>query len=233
MHDKIEQVPSDLFNDRSDAGKALAEKLKEFGGRRDVVLLALPRGGVPVAFEVARKLELPLDVFIVRKLGVPGHEELAMGAIASGGIRVLNEAVVKQMHISDKDIAAALAVESRELERRERAYRAAGHQVQLEDRTVVLIDDGLATGTTMRAAVKALRAKRPAKIVVAVPVGAKSSCEELKTEAEQVICLRMPEPLYAIGQWYKDFRQTSDEEVRFLLDELRGDAIGADKEGSA
>lgn len=205
-----------LFRDRADAGRQLANKLTEYAGR-DVVVLALPRGGVPVGYEVARALGAPLDVFLVRKLGVPGHEELAMGAIASGGVQVLNEDVLQLHGITEEELKAAAQREEQELERRESAYRDGRPPLSVRDRTVILTDDGLATGSTMRAAVRALRGLDPARIVVAVPVGAPDTCEDLRKEADEVVCAVEPEPFYAVGMWYHDFSQTTDEEVRGLL----------------
>ena len=191
-----------LFQDRFDAGRVLASKLRSFANRPDTVVLALPRGGVPVGFEVAKALNVPLDVFVVRKLGVPGYEELAMGAIASGGIRVLNEDVVRAAGIPDEVIDAVAAEEERELERRERDYRDGRPPVDVQGRTVILVDDGLATGSSMRVAVLALKRKRPAQIVVAVPVGAPTTCAEFESEVDQVICAVTPEPFLSVGQWY-------------------------------
>jgi putative phosphoribosyl transferase len=206
-----------LFRNRIDAGRDLAVKLRAFAGRSDVVVLALPRGGVPVAFEVAQALHAPLDVFLVRKLGVPGHPELAMGAIASGGVRVLNEDVVRMLRIPDDLIDAVATDEQQELERRERAYRGDRPSPDLHGRTVILVDDGLATGSTMRAAVAALRQQGPARIVVAVPVGAAETCAEMQEVADEAICARTPDPFYAVGLWYSDFSQTTDAEVHDLL----------------
>jgi predicted phosphoribosyltransferase len=206
-----------LFHDRTDAGRRLAEKLSAYANHHDLVVLALPRGGVPVAFEVARVLNAPLDVFLVRKLGVPGHEELAMGAIASGGIRVLNADVVSVLQISEEALDAVAAEEQRELERREQAYRDDRPPLDVHGRPVILVDDGLATGSTMRAAVAALHQCGPSRIVVAVPVGAPETCHELHQEADEVVCVQTPEPFYAVGLWYEDFSQTTDEEVRDLL----------------
>jgi predicted phosphoribosyltransferase len=206
-----------LFLDRFDAGRVLASKLWSFANRDDVVVVALPRGGVPVGFEVARALNAPLDVFVVRKLGVPGYEELAMGAIAPGGIRVLNEDVVQALGIHDEVIDRVAAEEERELERREHEYRDGRPPVDVQGRTVILVDDGLATGSSMRVAILALKRKRPAKIVVAVPVAAPSTCAELESEVDQIICAVTPEAFQSVGQWYEDFAQTSDEEVRDLL----------------
>ncbi len=206
-----------IFRDRTDAGRKLAARLKEYAGRTDVLVLALPRGGVPVAYEVAKELGAPLDVFLVRKLGVPGQEELAMGAIASGGVRVLNEDVVSYFGIPGEVIDIVGADERRELERRERTYRNGRPPPDVTGRVVILIDDGLATGSTMRAAAAALRAQRPARIVVAVPVSAPETCEQFKSEVDEVICAATPEPFRGVGLWYRDFSQTTDEEVRELL----------------
>lgn len=205
------------FRDRAEAGQVLAEKLASYAHRSDVMVLALPRGGVPVAYEVARALHASLDVFLVRKLGLPGQEELAMGAIASGGTQVINEEVVGALDIPEEVIAAVAAQEEQELERRERDYREGRPPPDVRGRTVVLVDDGLATGSTMRAAVAALRQFGPARIVVAVPVGAPDTCAEFHDLADEVICASTPEPFHAVGIWYEDFTQTSDEEVRTLL----------------
>ena len=205
------------FTDRRDAGIALAERLQEYKDRDDVIVLALPRGGVPVAYEVARALHVPLDVFLVRKLGLPGHRELAMGAIASGGVRVLNETVVGWYGIPPAVIDEVARDEATELERREHVYRDQRPPLAIRGRTVVLIDDGLATGSTMKAAVQAVRAHEPAKIVVAVPVGAPDTCREFADVADEIICARTPEPFSAVGQWYRHFSQTTDDEVRELL----------------
>jgi putative phosphoribosyl transferase len=206
-----------LFRDRADAGRVLAEMLSDYANRPDVTVLALPRGGVPVAYEVATALHAPLDVFLVRKLGLPGHEELAMGAIASGGVRVLNEEVVRLLHVPPEVIDTVAAEEQRELERRERAYRDDRPAVAVRGRTVILVDDGLATGTTMRAAVAALRRLGPSRIVVAVPVAAPETCAEMREEVDELVCARTPEPFRAVGLWYHNFSQTTDEEVRELL----------------
>lgn len=206
-----------LFEDRFDAGRFLASKLHAYANRSGAVVLALPRGGVPVGFEVAKILNLPLDVFVVRKLGVPGYEELAMGAIASGGIRVVNEDVVEKAGIPEDIIEAVATEEEQELERRERDYREGRPPLNVQGRTVILVDDGLATGSSMRVAVLALRKKRPAQIVVAVPVGAPAACAEFESEVDETICAITPEPFQSVGQWYRDFSQTSDEEVRDLL----------------
>jgi predicted phosphoribosyltransferase len=213
----IEEEMAMLFQDRTDAGRRLAARLARYANRPDVIVLALPRGGVPVAHEVARALHVPLDVFLVRKLGVPGQEELALGAIASGGVRVVNEAVTEALGASEELIDAIAVREQRELERRERSYRGDRPLPDVRGHVVILIDDGLATGTTMRAAVAALRRLSPSRIVVAAPVGCRDACRELQQEADEVVCLAVPEPFYAIGPWYADFRQTSDDEVRDLL----------------
>jgi putative phosphoribosyl transferase len=205
------------FTDRRSAGRELAERLRKYAGRSDVVVLALPRGGVPIGYEVAEALGAPLDLFLVRKLGTPGHRELAMGAIASGGVRVLNDEVVRWYSIDPATIDAVAREEQQELERREGAYREGRAPVPLQARVVILVDDGLATGSTMRAAVAAVKARQPARVVVAVPVGARETCRELESSADEVICARMPEPFSAVGQWYLDFDQTTDEEVRQLL----------------
>src|SRR5437870_2407975 len=205
------------FPNRTAAGRLLAEKLIKYAGRDDVIVLGLPRGGVPVAYEVAKRLNVPLDVFIVRKLGVPGFEELAAGAIASGGVRVLNEDVMRALPNADETIESVTARETAELERREQSYRDGRPAPELRDRTIILVDDGLATGATMRAAVKALRHRGAAKIVVAVPVGPPDTCREFEDEADETICASVPEFFQAVGQYYDDFSQTSDDEVRELL----------------
>jgi predicted phosphoribosyltransferase len=205
------------FPNRAEAGRQLAEKLESYIGRDNVIVLGLPRGGVPVAYEVAKRLRAPLDVFIVRKLGVPGFEELAAGAIASGGVRVLNEEVVRAIPYASEAIEAVTAKETSELQRREQIYREGRPAPELRDKVVILVDDGLATGATMRAAVKALRQRRAAEIVVAVPVGPPDTCEELAREADEAICLSTPPFFQAVGQYYEDFSQTSDDDVRDLL----------------
>jgi putative phosphoribosyl transferase len=205
------------FADRRDAGRVLASHLAAYADRDDVIVLALPRGGVPVAYEVASALAVPMDVFLVRKLGTPGHRELAMGAIASGGVRVLNQDVVQWYGISDAAIEQVAREEQDELQRREREYRDNRPTPALANRTVILIDDGLATGSTMRAAAQAVRAQGPSRVVIAVPVGARHTCEELSVVADEVICASMPEPFSAVGQWYLNFEQTDDAEVRELL----------------
>jgi len=206
-----------IFKDRRDAGEKLAYKLAAHANRDDLLVLALPRGGVPVAYEVAKRLNAPLDVFLVRKLGVPGHEELAMGAIASGGTRVLNQDVVGPLKIGDETIEDVARVEQVELERREQKYRGGRHGPSVEGRTVILIDDGLATGATMRAAVEALRQQEPKELIVAVPVSSPETCAELREEADEVVCAVTPRPFYGVGMWYMDFSQTTDDEVSRLL----------------
>jgi predicted phosphoribosyltransferase len=208
-----------LFRDRVDAGRKLAAQLPSYRNQPDVIVLALPRGGVPVGYEVARALGAPLDVFLVRKLGVPGHEELAMGAIASGGVRVMNDQVMRILPISRDMVERVAAEEQQELARRERLYRDGRPPADVRGRTVVLVDDGLATGSTMRAAVTALRQLGPKKIVVAVPVGSPDACAEFADEADDAICAAKPEPFYAVGYWYANFDPTSDDEVRALLAE--------------
>jgi predicted phosphoribosyltransferase len=206
------------FADRRDAGRRLAGRLARYADRADVVVLGLPRGGMPVAAEVAAALNAPLDVFLVRKLGVPGHEELAMGAIASGGVRVLNDDVLQAARIPAHELDAITARERRALEEREHTYRGAEAPVDVRDRTAILVDDGLATGATMRAAVRALRGLGAAAIVVAVPTAPRETCEALAREVDDVVCATTPEPFTAVGVWYRDFRPVSDEEVRDLLD---------------
>jgi erythromycin esterase-like protein/predicted phosphoribosyltransferase len=210
-----------LFADRREAGRLLAEKLAAYANRPDMLVLALPRGGVPVAYEVARALGAPLDVYSVRKLGVPGYEEFAMGAVATGGVRVLNDEVVNNLGIPDYVVEEVIAREQRELARRERLYRGGRPYPDLRGRTVILVDDGLATGATMQAAIAAVRRQQPARIVVAVPTASRETCEQLKAEADEVICAVTPEPFHAVGLWYEDFSQTSDEEVRDLLTRAR------------
>src|SRR5213082_173752 len=206
-----------IFPDRVEAGRLLGVKLSKYAGRDDVIVLGLPRGGVPVAYEVARALRVPLDVFIVRKLGVPGFEELAVGAIASGGVRVLNEDVARALPNAVDIIEAVTAKETAELQRREQSYRDGRPAPELRDKTVIMVDDGLATGATMRAAVKALWQRGAAKIVVAVPVGPPDTCHEIEEQADETVCLSTPEFFQAVGQYYEDFSQTTDEDVRELL----------------
>ena len=210
-------VKPGLFRDRREADRLLAEKLAAYANRPDVLVLALPRGGVPVGYEVARALSAPLDVFVVRKLGVPGYEELAMGAVATGGVRVLNDQLVERLGIPESLIDAVAARERQELARRERLYRGNRPPPDVRGRTVILVDDGLATGATMYAAIEALRQQNPARIVVAVPTASPETCEEMKTKADGVICAITPEPFHAVGRWYRDFSQTTDEEVGVLL----------------
>jgi predicted phosphoribosyltransferase len=205
------------YRDRVDAGRRLAERLARLAGSTEIVVLALPRGGVVVGAEVARELGAPLDVILVRKLGVPGHEELAMGAIASGGVRVLSDDVIDALGISERDVAAVAAAEEDELERREQAYRGTRAPPEVRGRTVILVDDGLATGSTMRAAAAALRSQYPRRLVVAVPVAPASTCDALRDLADEVICLATPQNFHSVGEWYEDFSQTTDEEVRRLL----------------
>lgn len=205
------------YRDRREAGDVLASRLREYAYRPDVIVLALPRGGVPVGYEVARDLHAPLDVFIVRKLGVPGHEELAMGAIASGGVRVLNRDVLAMTHIPPQVIDEVTVREAQELRRREREYRGDRPFPDLRGKTVILVDDGLATGSTMRAAVAALRQEHPAHVVVAVPVAAPEVCEQFQREVEQIVCAATPSPFLGVGWWYERFDQTSDAEVHRLL----------------
>jgi predicted phosphoribosyltransferase len=215
------------FRDRREAGSFLASRLMRYAGRPDVLVLALPRGGVPVAFGVAQALRAPLDVFIVRKLGVPGHEELALGAIASGGVRVLNEDLVRLLGVPSSVLEQITARESEELRRRETAYRGPRPPEPIAGRTVILVDDGLATGASMKAAVAALRGEGPARIVVAVPVAAPETCVLLRADVEDVVCAATPDPFTAVGAWYEDFRQTTDDEVRELLARAKA---GADVE---
>jgi len=213
-----------LFRDRAEAGRHLLSKLGAYQGRPDVLVLGLPRGGIPVAYEVARGLGAPLDVFVVRKLGVPGQEELAMGAIATGGVRIVNRDVVDALHIPPDVVDRAAVEEARELERREQSYRGERPEPQVAGKTVILVDDGLATGSTMRAAVAALRQQGPARIVVAVPVAAPSTCQELRREVDEIVCFATPEPFMAVGRFYDDFAQTTDEEVTELLAAARAGA---------
>lgn len=210
-----------LFRDRTEAGRILADRLAAYAGDPDAMVLALPRGGVPVAFEVAEALKLPLDIFVVRKLGLPGHEEFAIGAIASGGARVLNQDLIRQLALDDEVIEQIVAREQRELERREHTYRGQRPAPDLRDRTLILVDDGLATGSSMRAAIAALRQQQPAKLIVAVPVAARSICDELDALADEVLCLETPPNFRAVGLWYRDFSQVTDEAVIDLLERNR------------
>jgi len=205
------------FRNRSEAGQLLARALEQYKNRPDVLVLALPRGGVPVGYEVAKALNAPLDVFIVRKLGVPGHEELAMGAIATGGTRVLSSPVIEQLNIPPSVIDRVASREEEEIRRREYLYRGNNPAPNISNKIVILVDDGLATGSTMKAAISALRRQNPKKIVVAVPTAPADTCEELRGEADEVICAATPEPFYAVGLWYEDFAQTTDDEVKKLM----------------
>jgi putative phosphoribosyl transferase len=205
------------FRDRAHAGKVLARALSRYAGRDDVIVLALPRGGVPVAAELARALGAQLDVFVVRKLGLPEHEELAMGAVAPGGVLVLDDRLVRGLGLPDEVLQETVEKELRELERREAAYRAGRPPLDLEGKTVILVDDGLATGATMRAAALALRKYKPARVVVAVPVASAETCDEFRADVDEIVCALTPSPFHAVGLWYDDFSQTSDEEVRELL----------------
>ncbi len=219
------------FRDRHEAGRVLAERLGHLAGDPRLLVLALPRGGVPVAYEIAQSLGAPLDVFVVRKLGVPGHEELALGAIASGPTVVLNEDVVRALRITRDMIGAVIAQETRELERRERAYRGDRPPVDPSGRVVILVDDGLATGATMRAAVRALRDKGAERLVVAVPTAAAQTCDEFRTEVDEIVCAMTPDPFEAVGLWYEDFSQTTDEEVNELLRRSGGGARNSSSGG--
>ena len=206
-----------IFQDRKDAGQKLATKLTRYANRDDVIVLALPRGGVPVAYEVAKQLNAPLDIFLVRKLGVPGHEELAMGAIASGGVTFVNQEIVDYLRIPKAMIEVVAEHEQIELERRDRAYRGDRPPPEVKDRTVILIDDGLATGSTMRAAAESLRLQKPKRLVVAVPVSSPETCEAFRSEVDEIVCAATPAHFRGVGLWYKDFSQTLDEEVRELM----------------
>jgi putative phosphoribosyl transferase len=206
-----------MFANRTEAGRSLAWRLEKYANRNDVVVLGIPRGGVPVAFEVAEALRAPLDVFLLRKLGVPGHEELAFGAIASGGVRVLDRAIIQELPISTAAVETITAKELKELKRRELAYRGDRLPLAVDGQTVIVVDDGIATGASLLAGIRALRQLRPAKIVIAVPVAPPSTCERLEYEVDELICLEMPQSFHAVGQFYKDFSQVSDEEVIELL----------------
>jgi putative phosphoribosyl transferase len=217
----IERAQATRFRDRSEAGRVLAQQLTEYAGRDDVIVLALPRGGIPVGYEVAKALGAPLEVFVARKLGVPGHQELAMGAIASGGSAVLDQGLVRRLGVTQAQLDRAVADETRELERREQANRGDREAPDLRGKTVILVDDGLATGATMRAAALAVRDQQPARIVVAVPVAAEETCDQFRDVVDDVICAVTPKPFYAVGMWYEDFDQTTDDEVRELLERAR------------
>lgn len=217
----------DRFHDRREAGSLLARALSRYAKRGDVTVLGLPRGGVPVADEVATALDAPLDVLVVRKIGVPGHEELAMGAIASGGIQVMDPRMAEQLGSSGRRVRERIEAERVELARRERAFRGDREYPELAGRTVILVDDGLATGSSMYAAVAAVGTRKPAHVVVAVPVGSPDVCRAFRTHVDDVVCLRMPDPMYAVGLWYDDFSQTSDAEVRALLDRAAERQSGA------
>lgn len=208
-----------LFADRKDAGEKLAQKLSEYTSADNVVVLGLPRGGVPVAYEVAKAIRSPMDIFLVRKLGVPGQEELAMGAIASGGVRVLNDSLIDQLSITDKMLASVAAQEQQELERRERVYRGDNPHVELTDKKAILVDDGIATGASMKAAIEALRAHKPEKIIVAVPVSPPDTYMEIKEQVDEIVCIDTPQPFYGVGMWYDDFSQTTDEEVKEYMNQ--------------
>jgi putative phosphoribosyl transferase len=210
-----------LFQNRRDAGRKLAKELLHYANRPDVIILALPRGGVPVAYEVALALNVPLDILIVRKLGLPGHEELAMGAIASGNIRVLNEEIIDNLNIPQEVIDHVAQRELQELQRRERIYRGDQPAPEIFDRVVILIDDGLATGASMRAAVASLRVQNPKRIVVAVPTAARETCEAFEAEVDEIVCAITPEPFVGVGWWYEDFSQTTDEGVRLFLKDVQ------------
>jgi predicted phosphoribosyltransferase len=211
-------VSVSLFTNRRQAGRVLASALRSYAGRADLLVLALPRGGVPVAYEVARSLAAPLDVFVVVELGVPGHEEFAMGALAPGGLCVIDERIVQGLGIARQDIERSARRQHRELVRRERAYRGERPRASASGRTVILVDDGLVTGSTMRAAIRALREQQPAAVVAAVPVAAHETCVELSGDAEDVVCTATPDPFHAVSLWYDDFSQPSDEDVRLLLE---------------
>lgn len=215
------------FKDRRDAGRVLAQALSAYVGRSDVILFALPRGGVPVAYEVALALNAPLDIFIVRKLGLPGHEELAMGAIASGGIRVLNEDIIHALHIPEEMINLVAEQEFKEMRRREQSYRGQRSPLDAHDKTVILIDDGLATGASMRAAVIGVRTQNPARIVIAVPTASPETCSAFEFKVDEIVCSMTPEPFLGVGKWYEDFSQVTDEEVRRLLEKANQQLLEA------
>ena len=221
------------FRDRTDAGQFLSTKLMAYANREDVLVLALPRGGVPVAFEVAKAINAPLDVFLVRKLGVPGNKELAMGAIATGDVLVLNEEVIKALDVPRVEIDLVTAKEKQELERRERIYRGDYPPPDVQGYTVILIDDGLATGSTMRAAVVALRKQTPGRIVIAVPIAAESTCNEFRSEVDEVICAVTPQPFLSVGTWYENFLQITDDDVREILKRARHELPDVPRRGMA
>jgi putative phosphoribosyl transferase len=222
------------FQDRSEAGQQLGARLRpRFGGREDILVLALPRGGVPVGYELAKELDAPLDLFLVRKLGVPGHEELALGAIAEGGIRVLNPSILDLVDVDDATIDRISAREEVELQRRAAEYRGERREPEVAGKTVILVDDGLATGATMRAAAAALHRRNPASVIVAVPVAARETCDQFADEVDEIICLLRPEPFHAVGVWYEDFDQTTDDEVRALLADAWSGGAGPPPESHA
>jgi putative phosphoribosyl transferase len=218
-------VTETRFRNRTEAGQLLARKLTQYANRPDVIVLGLPRGGVPVAFEVATALNVPLDICLVRKLGVPGHQELAMGAIAFGGVQVLDRDVLAWLRITEQTISKVAAQELQELQRRDRVYRGDRAQPQLGDRVVILVDDGLATGSTMRAAIEVVKTQQPQRIVVAIPVAPPETYQKLRTEVDEVVCLMTPPSFYAIGMWYEDFAQTTDAQVCELLRKIQGPQI--------
>jgi putative phosphoribosyl transferase len=218
-----------LFRDRTEAGRLLANELRAYANRPDVLVLGLPRGGVPVAYEVAKELGAPLDIILVRKLGVPGEQELAMGAIASGGVRVLNDDVIRMINIPDSVIDAVTAREQRELERRERLYRGSRPVPSLRGRTIILVDDGIATGATIRAAIALVRQQQPAAVVVATPVAPPSTCDELQADVDDLVCVMQPEAFLAIGYWYEAFPQTTDEEIGALLSQAWRDHTATER----
>jgi len=207
-----------IFTDRAEAGRNLAQKLNDYANRDDVIVLGAPRGGVPIAFEISSALNVPLDIFVLRKLGVPGHEELAFGAIASGGVRILDSDIVDACGLTSQDIERVTRDETRELERRERAYRRGRLPLNVEGMTVILTDDGIATGSSMRAAIRALRQMKPSALVIATPVAPHSTCERLRPLVDELVCLNMPEPFFGVGQFYHDFSEVTDDEVNELLD---------------
>jgi len=213
------------YRDRRDAGRRLEEELREYANRPDVIVLALPRGGVPVAYEVATALHTPMDVFIVRKIGLPDHEELAIGAIATGGVRILDERTIRAFGVSEAELATVIAAETRELKRREHLYRGNRPPLDVRGKTVILVDDGLATGSTMLAAVTALRRENAARVVVAVPIAPPETCDAFREVVGDIVCVMTPEPFYAVGRWYEDFSQTTDDEVHELL-ELAAPEVG-------